>query len=414
MRKRAAVFLASLFALTLLVPFPYSEARVPVGGWTSPNVEWLGSTMLSRTPDAVSGFAYEGYFYAEGIDAIEIFDISEPAAPRSVGRIPFPAPIGIPGLDGRYDVDASQPDTNGEILVFGAPGYTVPGYAEDRAGLLVYDISDKANPELLSVLPTRLYSFECVLDCRWVYGSGGEIIDLRDPRNPEIKGHWDGGIELKPPGLGQSDVDALTEVSPGRIMIAATPMYFLDARADPARPRVLARSDASPFTLGGVAWPLHGNARVAISFSEHVLPPRCEAQEVLRGSSYDSAVKTWDTRGWRRTGLITGLHEYRLENGTYTDGDPALSGLDPEFWGCGPTSVDPNPSFSRHPLVVVGASGHGAKFLSVDAGGRMEEVGWYLPYEGGLVLGAYWITDEIVYAVGWPRGIDILRIDPSA
>jgi hypothetical protein len=51
---------------------------------------------------------------------------------------------------------------------------------------------------------------------------------------------------------------------------------------------------------------------------------------------------------------------------------------------------------------------HGTRFLDVDSKGKIKEVGWFLPL-GGSTSATYWINDEILYAVDYNRGIDILR-----
>ena len=59
-------------------------------------------------------------------------------------------------------------------------------------------------------------------------------------------------------------------------------------------------------------------------------------------------------------------------------------------------------------MLAAGWYHSGTRFLDVDAKGKIKEVGWFLP-NGGGTSGAYWITDEIVYAVDYTRGIDVLR-----
>lgn len=51
---------------------------------------------------------------------------------------------------------------------------------------------------------------------------------------------------------------------------------------------------------------------------------------------------------------------------------------------------------------------HGTHFLDVDEAGQIKRVGYFLP-NAGSTSAAYWITDEIVYAVDYTRGVDILR-----
>jgi hypothetical protein len=40
--------------------------------------------------------------------------------------------------------------------------------------------------------------------------------------------------------------------------------------------------------------------------------------------------------------------------------------------------------------------------------GKINEIGWFMPW-GGSTGAAYWVTNEIVYAVDYSRGIDIIR-----
>ena len=74
----------------------------------------------------------------------------------------------------------------------------------------------------------------CVLNCRWAYGSSGTIYDLRKPTQPKVAGDWGKGR----PATGAHDV---TEVKPGFVMTSSTPLMLLDARKNPAKPKLLAQ-----------------------------------------------------------------------------------------------------------------------------------------------------------------------------
>jgi hypothetical protein len=236
---------------------------------------------------------------------------------------------------------------------------------------------------------------------------------LRDPVHPKLMDQrWDAGLEFVNPPPFYTDTVAhdVTEIAPGRLLTASTPMYLLDVRKDVLHPRVLARSDGSPHSYGGTQWPGRGTDRFALSWSESLQPPRCEVRDSQRGTSMDSAFKTWDASQWRETGLLFGRDEFYIENGTQTNGEPVFSGGPPGFAGCSASWFDAHPDFDGGGLVALAATSHGTKFLEIDSNGQIEVVGWFLPHFGNAVA-AYWITGEIVYVTDGYRGIDILRFE---
>jgi hypothetical protein len=54
---------------------------------------------------------------------------------------------------------------------------------------------------------------------------------------------------------------------------------------------------------------------------------------------------------------------------------------------------------------------NGTRFLNVSGKGQIKEVGWFVPF-GGVTSAPYWVTEEIVYAIDYTRGLDILRFNP--
>jgi hypothetical protein len=48
------------------------------------------------------------------------------------------------------------------------------------------------------------------------------------------------------------------------------------------------------------------------------------------------------------------------------------------------------------------------RFLKIGEDGQIKRVGYFLP-NAGSTSAAYWVTNRIVYAVEYTRGIDILR-----
>ncbi|HEX2195653.1 MAG TPA: hypothetical protein VHJ76_01905, partial [Actinomycetota bacterium] len=104
-----------------------------------------------------------------------------------------------------------------------------------------------------------------------------------------------------------------------------------------------------------------------------------------------------------KTETFTMIDEYRMVNGTYVDGSPAVNAV-----GCSSHWLEAHPDFRNGGVVAAAFFEHGTRFVDVTPKGQLEEVGWFMPH-GGSTGASYWITDEIVYSVDYTRGIDILR-----
>lgn len=395
--------LLALVALSVVLASSAPAPAGPLDGFSSANVELLGNLKTSGFPGATSGRLVGDLFFVHGGDSVEILDVSEPAAPVLVGNWTAERPPVGPYED---------LETNGEILL-----WPLTNGEEPTADLQIVDVSDPAQPRLLSAIPGEAsHTYTCLFDCRWAYGStNGHIIDLRDPENPRVLDHrWNEGLRVfNPPPTSTTPAHDLTEIAPGLVLSAGTPMFLLDARANPGRPRVIARSDGSPHSFGGALWPRRGRDRFILSWSESFQTPRCEVRDVGRGTSLDAAFKTWDARNWRKTGLFIGVDEFYVVNGIHADGNPAFSGGPPSIGGCSASWFDVHPDFHNSGLVAEASSGHGTRFLEIDSRGNIEEVGYFLPHSGNTVS-AYWITDEIVYTTDVHRGIDILRFTETS
>lgn len=193
----------------------------------------------------------------------------------------------------------------------------------------------------------------------------------------------------------------VTEVAPGRVVTASIPlMRFLDARRDAVRPRQRATADSHATGtngyIGTAAWPRAGHDSFLLTTEETSFTPRCEPQT--------SSFATWDASRWRKTRTFTLIDTYRLANGTVVDGSPPVNAV-----GCSTHVFDAHPDFHDGGLVAVAYYEHGTRLLRVTGDGAIREVGWFLPWAGSTSA-AYWVTDEIVYAIDFTRGIDILRV----
>jgi hypothetical protein len=64
-------------------------------------------------------------------------------------------------------------------------------------------------------------------------------------------------------------------------------------------------------------------------------------------------------------------------------------------------------------MMALGYYEHGTHFLRVADDGQITRRGYFVPVAGSTSA-AYWINRNIVYAVDYTRGIDILRYTGSA
>jgi hypothetical protein len=343
---------------------------------------------------------------------LSIFDTRKPEQPKRVGLLPLP-----------HAFENEDVDTDGRILLLSQA--SVPTMAEKQAArkasgvqgdvslLHVVDVSNKTKPRILATLPgAGDHTISCLLHCTWAYGASGYIVDLRDPVHPRISDNsW-----LAPAGLDGTPAPAhdLVEIDDGIMLAASIPMQLLDARHDPEHPKLLAISEGSTQSFHNAYWPDAGRSPIVLSAAEAYINPRCETRDAAKDTPASTAsvvgyssIQSWDASGWAKTGRFRPLHSYAVRNGTWLDGDPAVSqnGLA----GCSQHYFDPHPAFGDGGWISAASYGHGVKFLRVGRTGEFTEVGWFLP-AGAASLAAIWVTDQIVYAVDVHRGIDVLRV----
>jgi hypothetical protein len=367
MRKTAILGLAVLLA-GMVVP---ADAGPSQGGIASNNVEFIRHIPLSI--DGVGGRVVGKWFYTNDQNKIMIFDISKPEDPQLTGVLPMPQEW----LFSREDLD-----TNGKILVM--PN-TIAGV------LYIIDVEDKSNPQIISeVSGASSHTSSCVFDCKYVWNSNGQIVDIRNPAKPKLtKQKWGDGL----PAQTGHDVE---EIAPGLVLTATQPMMLLDARKDPLRPklRALGASEDGRF-IHSTRWARGTKDKFILAGGETNFKPRC--------SDTNGAFMTWDASKWRRTRTFHMIDEYRMVNGTYSDGKPAVNQA-----GCSSHWLEPHPDFRNGGIVAVAFFEHGTRFIDVSPAGKIKEVGYFMPWAGSTGA-AYWVTDEIVYAVDYNRGIDVLR-----
>jgi len=366
MRRRIRKALVAALALPALAVVPPADA---VG--FGENVEWVGTFPL--TNDSAGARRLGNYFYITTSSVLYIFDITDPVAPELTGFLPFPQSPQF----AQEDVD-----TNGKILLIGNS---------------VIDVSDKANPEVISTHGGSSHTISCILDCTWAYASNGVIVDLRDPANPRTStSSWRTGM----PGGSAHDV---TEVAPGLIMTSTDPLLFLDAREDPEDPILIGLGpNRNRFTHGNL-WPRQGQDKFVLVGGESGASVGCSnasAQFVTLDAT--NGWPTYDEEGnLTKLGEYTVIDEYRVRQGTFTDGHPPVNQWCAHWF-------ETHSSYEDGGLVAMAWYEHGVRMLDIKPDGQIEEVGWYVPV-GGMTSGVYWITDRIMYASDYQRSFDILR-----
>lgn len=403
-RHRRAV-VVSLGALVAVLVTPHGAATGPLDGWSSSNVEFVRNVPL---PYAGGGLLRGDNFYLLHANGLDVYDVSRPEEPERISQLLFPAGQLASFVD---------PDSNGRILLasqYPSPNGGTSTEAEyPTTTLSVIDVRDPANPSVLANLPNAGdHNMTCLLDCTWAYGGAfGYIVDLRDPRAPVLREErWTDSLGIARDAFDSHDV---TEVAPGIVLTASVPMFLLDVGADPVHPKVLAKSDGSPHSYGGVEWAGRGRDRLILSFaSPGATPPSCASRQALEGTTFNSGFKTWDATAWRSTGLITGLQEYAPSDGAFVDGAPA-AGFFPLFGGCVASWFSLHPKFRNGGLVAQAYGSYGVRFLEIGRSGSIDEVGYWLPAGGQAAFAAYWVTKDIVYATNVDRGLDILRFKPA-
>ena len=340
------------------------------GGLSSDNVEHIRHIPLSV--DGVGGRVVGKYFYTNDQHKIMIFDLEDPLNPVMTDFEPLPQEV----LLSREDLD-----TNGEILI-------MPNTV--TSSLRIYDVEDKTNITLLADVPgANSHTHSCILNCKFAYGSNGSIVDLRDPTKPKLlKERWGEGK----PANGGHDVE---EVAPGMVLTASQPIMLLDARKDPTRPKLLATgANTDGRFIHTPRWPQNGSDKFLLMAGETNIKPQCNESS--------AAFMTWDASNWKKTKTFTMIDEYRSSNGTHADGSP------PANLSCSTHWHEASPKFDNGGIVASAMFEHGTRFIDVSSAGKIEEIGWFLPHAGSTSA-VYWVTPDIVYAVDYNRGIDILR-----
>jgi hypothetical protein len=378
------LFTALVSVMLIAAVAPAGTAGPSAGGLSSDNLEYVTSIPFEQS--TTTGARVIGkYMYVTSWKNFSIYDVSSPEAPALVSTTQFAQDSADGGVPARFENEDVA--TNGEILIF---SQELPD-----SQLFVYDIEDKSNPTLLSLTEgLGQHTMSCILDCKWLYGSDGFIIDLRDPTAPKLQDHrWDDGVTFS---SGGHDVN---EFAPGLVLTATDPMLVLDARKNPAKPKMIAMAETMEEFIHSVEWPNKGKDKLALSGGETWVP----GVDAQCGNSA-AAFATWDTSKWKKTHTIKRIDIIRPQNGTYADGNPPINAP----FGCSVHWFQAHPKFRNGGLVAAGVYNHGTRIYRVAKNGKLSEEGWFVPHAGGTSA-AYWLSDRIVYGVDYQRGIYVMK-----
>ncbi|HEV2754974.1 MAG TPA: hypothetical protein VG318_04275 [Actinomycetota bacterium] len=316
----------------------------------------------------IRGAALEnGYLYVATTNSLSVYDASNPSEPELLATRPTPRII-----------HGELISTGGELLLLN--GGLVGG------GLDVWNVEDKSNPVLAGSLEgIGDEHFSCLLECRWAYGSAGSVVDLRDPRMPDLSGvNWK--VEI---GIGESPVHRLDEYRTGFMATAprGDPPLILDVRR-PLQPRVVARTVTSrfhPSMFLYTTWPRGGDDRFVVTSTEN---GGCNDE-------HQGALVTFDTAGWPEDGRfeVAGRYRYRGR----TDDENCLAYY-----------FSLHPRFDDGGLILLPNGLEGTRLVEVAPDGTMKGLDSFVLPTSDVWL-AFWVDEQIFYALNTTGEVYILR-----
>jgi hypothetical protein len=395
-RRRVGAVVPRLLPLLVLALLVFAPATAWAQGFKSANVSVIG-----KLPDAAGAigarFSPDGRtMYVTGATGLGIYDVSAPAAPRLLSRLP------LPHFENE-DVDVGR-DT---VVITNDPSFSGVG------ALYLIDVSDPSAPAIRSVLNATFdtgngHIANCIADCTYLYTTGTSeglsIYDIRDLANPRFV------KTVRLPGDGFThDVN---NDAHGVTWVTGEDGTFGFDTSDPLNPRLLLRSDESITNTGGG---LPGDdGSTPLDFLHH--NSLRISDDVLAVTEEDYAKPTCEGQGSLQTWRITDAHN--------ADGTQKLELLD--LWT---TELNELISLSGRSPATVNCSAHwfdesggllaqgwydqGVRFLDVSTPTDIRQVGFYAT--SGTFWGAYFAptdpTRQIVYALDVTSGIDVLRID---
>jgi hypothetical protein len=365
---------AALSALLVLGASPVASGGPGPHGISSNNVEHV--TFIPFEVGTATGARIVGkYLYVTSWKSFSIYNISKPTDPQLESFTPF-----------EFKFENEDVATNGKILIFSEE---LP-----NAAIHIWDVRDKASPSKLATLEgAGQHTMSCILRCKWLYGSDGNIVDLRKPAKPKLmRASWGAKAVT-------DNAHDVIEVKKGLVLTASDPIQLLDARKNPRRPKMIAVAKPMNEFVHSVQWPRKTKDKFILASGETWVPG-ADARCVDSTAGFS----TWNGSNYKKTRSFQMIDIFRPKGGTYMDGRPAVNAP----FGCSTHWFQQHPKFKNGGLVAAGFYNHGTRFLKVSKKGQISEVGWFMPHGGGTSA-AYWRTKRIVYAIDYQRGFDVLK-----
>lgn len=371
----------------------------------SDNVEYIKS--FKAATGLTAGARIVGkYLYVTSSKDLEIFDISKPEDPQMVGSI-----------TANIQFENEEVPTNGKLLgissdlahsgpeCLSAPPDGLP--AVGGGCLRLYDVRDPANvKELPSVPGAGDHTQTCILDCTYLYGSDGTVVDATQALTPggrarKLEASWKTAVEAQGVKFVKS-CHNVRELRPGILITACQPFELLSVNAEDGgsilKPKVLATgANADNRFIHSIRAPREGADKFALVGGETNFKPQC--------GPTNGAFMTFDASQASATGKFTGpLAEIRPVNGSYLDSNPPA-----QILGCSVHWFEEHPTFRDGGLVALAEYENGTRFLQILPDGKIQEQGFFIPL-GGSTSAPHWAPNsDILYAIDYERGIDVLR-----
>ena len=347
MARRMLVTLSAVALCAGAVGAPVTVADPGPGGFTSPNVTWVGNVALDVPAIGGRVLTVKGQrrFYISGTRGLSIYDVSNPALPVVLGTLAMP----------HFENESvAVSDDGGTVILTSDPDFGQPPVT------YVVDTSLVTAPHVVSVIPKGSHTVTCAnAKCSHIYADRGWVYDITERAAPKPVADANGGSRhyatRDAAGLLWADGDVIdprrNPAKPTRKRVGTGGWHNnFRPNADKWRPRKA--GDSSRALKPGEL--VVGNGETWLS------PGKCSARSaglVSYGiANFDKGVRA------REIAKIVPV------NGDYADGNPMYDAV-----GCSAHWFD-----YRNGMVAAGWYDHGVRFIKVDERtGAMKEVGFY-------------------------------------
>jgi hypothetical protein len=419
-RIAAALATAALVAPTFAGGAPVSALPV-APGFTSPNVEWLGTIPQAGTIGAkfVTDKAGKAkWMYVTGVEGFTVYDVSNPELPVPMGHLPLP------------HFENEDVDGNDKVAVVS----TSPG-----GQIFVVDVSNKNVPLLATELNTDdgdAHTSNCVDGCaRWFYSTEGSYLKAVD-LNAALSGDGQAIYKVKYDAYVGAVHDVDQDASgivwmTGDAGGAGYAIHPLTKGVSAAlRAKTKKASPTNPVNVTNMVVNGHnyGRGPEVNDFILHnskrpidaVYKQRKGKPAIAKGGVFLTTEEdytgdvdgqcggagrfhTWDATGSTTTGApLRRLDTFTLAESTLdpVKGDKQVGDA---FCGAHWFTVRDN-------VVAIGMYGAGTRFLDVSDPRDIKQVGFWFTADQET-WAAYWVpgSNGVVYTADVERGIDILK-----